>query len=200
MSYHIQNSGIIFPGTRISEITAVRSRADVNYTSIQFSSAGAYVSGISVGTATAYAITFTIPATSVAEVAVYVERKKLIVGVDYVITPTTLTFTVAPRPNQIIKIISIPATNSLGMKALSVLEGQNAKQGTIVLSGTSATTDVLNTSVTANSRIIVCGQQDGTGTEGFLRVVARVPGVKFTILSSSANDNSTVAYEIFEPA
>lgn len=80
---------------------------------------------------------------------------------------------------------------------LSVAEGSNAKQGTATLTAGVAT--VANTSVTANSRIMLTSQIDG-GTPGFLRVSARVAGTSFTITSSSASDTSTVAYEIFEPA
>lgn len=78
-----------------------------------------------------------------------------------------------------------------------VKEGSNAKQGTAVLSGGTAT--VSNTSVTANSRIFLTSQVDG-GTPGFLRVSARSAGTSFTITSSSGTDTSTVAYIIFEPA
>lgn len=78
-----------------------------------------------------------------------------------------------------------------------VKEGSNAKQGTAVL--TTGTATVANTSVTANSRIFLTSQADA-GTPGFLRVSARNPGVSFTITSSSAEDTSSVAYIIFEPA
>lgn len=56
-----------------------------------------------------------------------------------------------------------------------------------------------NTSVTANSRIFLTGQQDG-GTPGWLRVSAKSAGMNFRIVSSSPTDTSVVAYEIFEPA
>lgn len=79
---------------------------------------------------------------------------------------------------------------------LRVAEGANAKQGTAVL--VAGTVTVPNTSVTANSRIFLTTQVPG-GTAGFLVVSARVVGTSFTILSSSAADTSTVAYEIYEP-
>lgn len=79
---------------------------------------------------------------------------------------------------------------------LAVKEGANAKQGTAVL--VAGTVTVANTSVTANSRIVLTTQTPG-GTAGFLVVSARTPGTSFTILSSNAADTSTVAYEIFEP-
>jgi hypothetical protein len=82
-------------------------------------------------------------------------------------------------------------------KGLRVAEGANARQGTAVLVAGSKV--VANTSVTANSRILLTSNADG-GTPGFLRVSARVAGVSFTITSSNGADTSTVAYQIFEPA
>lgn len=82
-------------------------------------------------------------------------------------------------------------------QGLAVKEGSNAKQGTATL--TAGSVVVSNTSVTANSRILLTSQVDG-GTPGFLRVSARTAGTSFTITSSSGTDTSTVAYQIFEPA
>jgi hypothetical protein len=79
---------------------------------------------------------------------------------------------------------------------LEVAEGANAKQGTATLSGGAVT--VANTSITANSRILLTSNADG-GTPGFLRVSARVAGTSFTVTSSSGTDTSTFAYQIFEP-
>lgn len=73
---------------------------------------------------------------------------------------------------------------------------QNPKRGTAVLVG--GTVTVSDTSVTADSRILLTSQVDG-GTVGFLRVSARTAGTSFVITSSSATDTSTVAYEINEP-
>lgn len=81
-------------------------------------------------------------------------------------------------------------------EGLLVAEGSNAKQGVVTLSAGSAV--VLNTSVTAVSRIQLTSQADG-GTPGWLRVSARTPGTSFTITSSSNTDASVVAFEIFEP-
>jgi hypothetical protein len=81
-------------------------------------------------------------------------------------------------------------------QGLRVAEGANAKQGTAVL--VAGTVTVANTSITANSRIIVTSNLDG-GTPGFLRVTAKVAGTSFTVTSSNAADTSTFAYEIFEP-
>lgn len=95
----------------------------------------------------------------------------------------------------------IEVTNgSLGVSnpgsGLIIKEGANCKQGTATLVAGAAT--VANTSVTANSRILLTSNADG-GTPGWLRVSARTAGTSFTITSSSATDTSTVAYQIFEP-
>jgi hypothetical protein len=82
---------------------------------------------------------------------------------------------------------------------LKVAEGLNSKQGTVTLSGGSAV--VTNSSVTASSRIFMTAQSSGApGTCGALFIVGKVAGSSFTIGSTGANDSSTVAYEIFEPA
>ena len=80
---------------------------------------------------------------------------------------------------------------------LKVFESANSKQGIATL--VAGTVTVANTSVTANSRILLTGQVDG-GTVGFQRVSARTAGTSFTITSSNALDTSIVAFEIFEPA
>ena len=80
---------------------------------------------------------------------------------------------------------------------LQVSEAANGKQGTVTLVAGTAT--VANTSITANSRIFLTGQDDNGGTPGFLRVSGRTVGIDFTITSSSATDTSIVAFEIFEP-
>lgn len=81
-------------------------------------------------------------------------------------------------------------------QGLRVKEGSNAKQGVATL--VSGTVTVANTSVTADSRILLTGQ-DNNAT-GALRVSARTPGVSFTITSSDVAATGVVAYEIFEPA
>lgn len=69
--------------------------------------------------------------------------------------------------------------------------------GTAVLVGGAIV--VLNTSITALTRIILTSQVDG-GTPGFLRVSARTPGTSFTITSSAGADTSTVAFLLVEPS
>ncbi len=93
---------------------------------------------------------------------------------------------------------------SVGVKTvgqgLKVKEGTNAKQGVVTLITSSVT--VANTSVTANSRILLT-HQSVNGSPGVLTVVSRNPGASFTIQSypyGGGDDNSIVAYQIFEPA
>lgn len=80
---------------------------------------------------------------------------------------------------------------------LLVKEGSNCKQGVATL--VAGTVVVANTSVTANSRIILTPQETGLFT-GSLRVSARTAGTSFTILSTQITDTAVVAYQIFEPA
>ena len=80
---------------------------------------------------------------------------------------------------------------------LAVAEGSNAKQGVATLSG--GTVTVSNTSVTANSRILLTIQSPG-GTVGSVYISGRTASTSFTITSTSALDSSIVAYQLFEPA
>lgn len=82
-------------------------------------------------------------------------------------------------------------------KGLQVKEGSNARMGSVVLVGGSAT--VANTSVTASTRIFLTSESPG-GTIGFLSVSARSAGVSFAISSSNILDTSTVAWLLIEPA
>lgn len=89
--------------------------------------------------------------------------------------------------------------NVLSINGLNVGTGTNISQikhGRAVLVG--GTVTVADASVTANSRIFVCGAVDG-GTPGWLRVSARSAGVSFTITSSSGTDTSTVDWLIINP-
>lgn len=80
---------------------------------------------------------------------------------------------------------------------LCVAEGSNCKQGIATLS-TGGTVSVMNSSVTANSRIFLTAQ-DANST-GSLYVSARVASTSFDITSNNPTDSGVVAYEIFEPA
>lgn len=81
-------------------------------------------------------------------------------------------------------------------KGFSVKEGANAKMGTATLVAGSVV--VSNTSVTANSRIMLTTQTPG-GTIGVQYISARTAGTSFTITSTSNTDTSTIAYLIIEP-
>lgn len=75
-------------------------------------------------------------------------------------------------------------------------EGSNKAMGIATLVG--GTVTVSNTLVTANSRIMLTGQ-NSSGAHGELTISARTPGTDFTITSTSATDTRDVAWIIFEP-
>lgn len=82
-------------------------------------------------------------------------------------------------------------------KGLKVAEGSNAKQGlTAALAGTPGTLVVANTSITANSRVMLTRATPG-GTLGHISVTV-IASTSFTILST-ANETSTFNFQIFEP-
>jgi hypothetical protein len=82
-------------------------------------------------------------------------------------------------------------------KGLAVKEGSNAKQG-VTAAMTAGKLTVANTSVTAESRIILTRQETGTNP-GAVFLTERKAGVSFKIESTNAADTGTVAYQIFEP-
>ena len=83
-------------------------------------------------------------------------------------------------------------------KSIEVQEsGTNDYMGVATLLG--GTVLVSTTRVAANSRILLTSQVDGTGSEGFLRILSRTAGTSFTIASSSGSDNATVAWLILNP-
>lgn len=88
----------------------------------------------------------------------------------------------------------LAATAGLG---LLVKEGTNATMGTAILSG--GTVAVNTTKVTANSRVFLTAQDAGTA-QGALYISARTPGTSFTITSTAAGDDRSVAWLIVEPA
>lgn len=81
-------------------------------------------------------------------------------------------------------------------KGLKVKEGSNARMGTATL--VAGTVTVSNTSVTANTRIVLTRSTAG-GTVGHLSYTISA-GASFTINSSSASDTSTVNWLLAEPA
>lgn len=204
MSYNVPHSGSVFPGTRLSENVTIRTRSDITNTNYSLFSG--------TGVATVFIVGFTIPGTGIAEVVVYVDRLRMSAVTDYTVTAATgtITFTKAPKIDAYIKVIAVPAANTVASRGLTaVAAGTGAgtgggsgafRQGIFTLiSGAGSV--VANSTVTANSRIFVTSNQDGVGSiPGFLRITTRIPGVSFTVVSSGANDNSTVAYTISEPA
>lgn len=82
-------------------------------------------------------------------------------------------------------------------RGLRVAEGANAKMGTATL--VAGTVVVSTTAVTANSRIMLTGQ-NSSGTHGDLTVSARTAATSFTITSTSGTDTRSVAWMLVEPA
>jgi len=84
-------------------------------------------------------------------------------------------------------------------QGISIKEGSNARMGTATL--VAGTVTVLNTSVTANTRIIPFLITLGTVTRpAALGNTARVAATSFTIVSSDVTDTSTIGYILIEPA
>lgn len=78
-------------------------------------------------------------------------------------------------------------------------EGSNARMGVSTL--VAGTVTVSNTSVTANTRILLTVQSLGTvAVPQAVYPSARVPGTSFTITSADATDTSVVLWELKEPA
>ena len=78
----------------------------------------------------------------------------------------------------------------------AIAEGTNGRMGVATLAA--GTVTVANTSVTANTRIILTRQTAG-GTLGHLSCT-KTAGTSFTITSSSNTETSTVMWELKEPA
>jgi len=79
---------------------------------------------------------------------------------------------------------------------IKIKEGTNARMGVATL--VAGEIGVLNTSITANTRVFLTMLTPG-GTPGFLYPIL-APGVRFTITSTSATDTSTVMWLLIEPA
>lgn len=189
MSFHVQNSGIVFPNTHVSEPINIRTRSDLNLLTSVFTGNGVL---------TAFTLNFVPLATYLAELVVYVDRKKAILNTDFTLTGSVVTFSVAPKTGSFIRVTSSSAANAVVATVFTLTDFNNStKQGQVLLVGGSVV--VANTSVTANSRIFITGQGDGGGTSGESRVSSRIPGVSFTITSTSNTDASTLFYIIIEP-
>jgi phage baseplate assembly protein gpV len=115
------------------------------------------------------------------------------------------TITISPNASGRILIPGNLAITTVG-KGLQIKEGTNAKAATATLS--SGTVTVSNTSVTANSRILLTRQSNGSGTTaiGALGIGSISTGASFVInsylnnASIASGDNSIVYYNIIEPA
>ena len=101
--------------------------------------------------------------------------------------------------------VAVNNTGALSARVLQVKEGSNAKQGTGTL--VNGTVTIANTSVTANSRIQVTGSATNSSTGiGAIRVTSQTANTGFTVTAlgptalTVAGDQSSFAYEIFEPA
>jgi hypothetical protein len=88
-----------------------------------------------------------------------------------------------------------PLTYNIANKYNEAANG-NAGIATLV----AGTVTISNTSITANSRILLTVQDVNAGTPGFLSIANKTAGVGFDILSSNNADTSIVYYEIREPA
>ena len=89
----------------------------------------------------------------------------------------------------------LKSLNNTTLKKLSVIAGTNCSMGLSTLVAGSVV--VSNTLVTANSRIFLTKQTDGSS--GYVNVTARTAGVSFTITSSSGTDTASIAWWIVEP-
>ncbi len=84
-------------------------------------------------------------------------------------------------------------------KGLQVKEGSNARMGTATL--VAGTVTVSNTSVTANTRIMLTIQSLGTVTAPkAIGITARTASTSFAITSADNTDTSVVAWFLMEPA
>lgn len=99
-------------------------------------------------------------------------------------------------PGYKLDVVGDIASTAVG-KGLRIKEGANAKMGTGILIGGSAT--VSTTAVTANSRVFLTIQTPG-GSVGALYVASRSNGVSFAVSSTSGTDTSTFAWLLVEPS
>ncbi|WP_280665516.1 MULTISPECIES: glycosyl hydrolase family 28-related protein [unclassified Kitasatospora] len=98
--------------------------------------------------------------------------------------------------NHLIATSGNVAINTAGF-GLTIKEGAGAKMGVSTLGG--GTVTVITAGVTANSRIMLSGQ-NASGTPGNLYVSSRTPGSSFTITSTSTTDTRDIAWILVEPS
>lgn len=79
---------------------------------------------------------------------------------------------------------------------LRIDEGSNKSMGVATLVG--GTVTVNNTTVAANSRIFLSGQNT-SGTAGELTISARIAGTSFTVASTSGTDTRQIAWWVISP-
>jgi len=118
---------------------------------------------------------------------------------DYVIT--RIGAAIVDTRNQLTDIATLMRAQLYGTvgQGLSIKEGTNARMGTATL--VAGTVTVLNTSVTANTRVIPFLITLGTVTRPVaLGNTARVAATSFTIVSGDVTDTSTIGWILIEPA
>lgn len=72
---------------------------------------------------------------------------------------------------------------------------RNIRTGTATLDGGNpGSATVTATWIRDDTPIFLCGNGDGSGTEGWVRVNTRTAATSFTITSSANTDNQTVAW------
>jgi hypothetical protein len=87
----------------------------------------------------------------------------------------------------------------LAGKGLRIKEGTNARMGTATLAA--GTVTVANTSITANTRIILGVKTPGTAANcGALFVTTVTLATSFIVKSTNASDTSVISYVLFEAA
>lgn len=105
------------------------------------------------------------------------------------------------EPSGEVTVIATQATGDFVVttagKGFRIKEGSNAKMGTGTLVAGKAT--IANTSVTAESRIFLSAS-GAVAKAGALRLTSQTAKTGFNVESSNAEDVSTFAYEIKEPA
>lgn len=142
------------------------------------------------------------------------DNAKLLFGAGDATNPNTLQTFMQVSANR--DVVFVPVSGNVGIgvavpgakldvagdirismvgKGLRVMEGSNARMGTVAL--TAGTAIVSNTSVTASTRIFLTAQSGGA--PGALYVSARTAGTSFTITSTNVADTSLVAWLLVEP-
>jgi hypothetical protein len=114
-------------------------------------------------------------------------------------TPVTGSAVILSLP-QNIHTAATPTFSSVSVgSGFRIAEGVNAKSGVVTL--VSGAVTVSNTSVTANSRILLTPNTlAGVARPEGVGVTSRTPGANFVITSKGGGDNSVVYYQIIEPS